>query len=580
MTFTMDKFLGINQAKDESSLKFGESTKMNNFVIKNKNLCIRDGTRAIKYFGLNSPIQAAVLAKFFPVEYERLFFVASDTLYEYDYVMDEFYTLGTMENYYENKKVMMCVWSDKIYIITGSEYYCYDGSSLEITEGYVPVLRTGVMPDGTGGVFVGERNIISRYAIMSYIGDGESKLFTLPVEADQLVYVKVNGINEIGYSLVQNGKKVQMHTAPSKGTTVEIKFMGYSGHGRIQIGNCIYGTTFGGTNDSCLFLWGDYLYPYRRYYSQVGDPTYFPESNYTDIGSKNGKITDIVSQYGRQIIFTDREIFYSVIDDSDALNVTFPVYSLNSSVGNKCYKGVRIVNNNPVFLFGGVRELCSSNIKDEKNVREIGARVEQLSNINLENTITYDYEQNYEYYISVGDTTYVYNYKEDVWYILSGFTPSIYLTIDDILHFFDDKGNLHKFVKDQKYDIDVQRNRKNIQASWEMPFYDFDEKESLKFMNKVLIELLPQINTKFKISFENNKGVKFYEKNILLSQIDFTDFYFKFLDFSLPRYNPISLSVKCKGFQKMKIKLECDDELTTACFTSISLNVNTANKTK
>ncbi|MBE6904574.1 MAG: hypothetical protein E7480_08215 [Ruminococcaceae bacterium] len=580
MTFTINKFLGINQAHDENSLKVGESTKMNNFVIKNKNLCIRDGIKIVKSFGENLAIQGAIKAKVYPQPHERLFFVASGTLYEYDYSNDKVKTIGELDNFYENPKIMMCAWSEKIYIITGTEYYCYDGKKLEITEGYVPMLRTGVMPDGTGGVFVGERNLISRYAIMSYIGDGESELYTLPVEAQEISYVKINGVETSDYTLTNNGAKVKISNVPGTGDIVEIKFKGYTGHGRILIGNCVHGMTFGGSNDSCLFLWGDYVYPYRRYHSQVGDPTYFPENNYSDIGSKSGKISDIVSQYDRQIIFTDREIFYSVIDDSDALNISFPVYSLNSSVGNKADAEVRIVNNNPVFLFGGVRELCSSNVRDEKNVREIGARVEELSDINLENAITYDYEQNHEYYISVGDKTYVYNYKEDVWYTLSGFTPVLYINIEDKLHFFDNKGNLCRFEKNQKYDICSDGQIKSIKASWEMPFYDFDEKAGKKFTNKAWVEIVPKSSTKFDISFENNRGVKICKKTLLVSQMDFTDLSFELFDFSLPRYNPISLPIKCKGYQKIKIKLESDSAFTTACFSSVAINVNTAKRTK
>ncbi|MBO7157079.1 MAG: hypothetical protein J6W31_00590, partial [Clostridia bacterium] len=85
-----------------------------------------------------------------------------------------------------------------------------------------------------------------------------------------------------------------------------------------------------------------------------GQPSaeYFPENNYTVIGSY--PITDIISQYDRQLIFTKERAYYSYCqlrtDVEGHLYSSFPVFNLNGEKGSLLPFGGCIMNNEPVTV--------------------------------------------------------------------------------------------------------------------------------------------------------------------------------------------------------------------------------------
>ena len=214
---------------------------------------------------------------------------------------------------------------------------------------------------------------------------------------------------------------------------------------------------FGGDTDGHVFLWGNEEYPAYRFHSELagGVPSaeYFPENNYTVIGGS--KITDIISQYDRQLIFTGDRAYYSYCQlRTDTLGnayASFPVYNLNGEKGSILENMGCMMDNQPVTLCAdGLNRWESTSVENEKNavcfsgpigetMRRLLARGETggMRLFNLRCTG--------ELFFVVGEEAFVYHYPTGVWYAYDNFRGEhfaehegqLYMTRDNVILFLD-----------------------------------------------------------------------------------------------------------------------------------------------
>ena len=96
----------------------------------------------------------------------------------------------------------------------------------------------------------------------------------------------------------------------------------------------------------------------------ASDPSYWPKFAESDVGEY--EITDIVTQYNKQLIFTsgdsaEASAWYSEEEDfvdpnTGAVTALFPVYPMNAKIGNVAKGQVQIIYNNPYTIWKGVYE--------------------------------------------------------------------------------------------------------------------------------------------------------------------------------------------------------------------------------
>ena len=578
--YEITEFKGLNESPGgEMSLQKGESLNMDNFRISDGKLITRDGFRKISALGSFTSLQGIAYGK---VSYfdPLLYFVADNTLYSYSFETAALTTLASIENMYDSSEVCMFFWADILYIVTSSQYYKYYTSGLSIVEGYTPTLKTGVLPNGSGGTAVEERNLLTKKAIMEFTGDGASTAYKVHTGTITVSYVSVNSVQTTAFTVNSTSGTVTFTTAPVSGAKVVIEYSMTGFAKRNLVTGCVSGLAFGGTNDTVLFLWGNVLYPYLRVNSGAGNPEFFPESNCTYIGTRQYAITDIVWHYNRQIIFTEKDIYYSVISESGS-KTTYPVYPLNSSVGNKVKGCVQIIDNNPVFIDNGVYSLTSTSVRDERNVKNIGGRVNSVKSLDLEKAVTFDNEENGEYYLSIGSVTYVYNYREDAWYKFSGFAPKRYLNVENVLYFIDSENNLCRFEKNLENDYRTNGGtaKTPITAYWEMPFYDFGTKISYKFTDRIYLSLLPKNKNKLTVSFENDNGESLGKTVIENRAFGFSATDFQAFSFAtVLRTKPYVLRIKSRGYTCIRLKLESSAMDGKCTILSVAIPANIAGK--
>lgn len=282
-----------------------------------------------------------------------------------------------------NKRGSCFVMRDKMWIMTGGEYLCYDGKNVKRVDAdaYVPTTTIAAKPTG-GGQSFDSVNLLSPKRKNTFLGDGTATAFQLDTsDVQSIVEVKVGGSVWGGekYSLDGGAGKVNFTEAPPAPTVtgvpnVEITFSktvdGYAD----RINKCTISVVYGGNSSDRVFISGNPNYPSTDWHCEAGDPTYFPDLSYSQIGSDGTRIMGycrigdslaIIKEDNRQ----DATIFlrgYTVTDSS----VLFPVKAGIAGVGAVAARSFANLLDEPLFLSRtGVYALTTSNITAMQTVQ-------------------------------------------------------------------------------------------------------------------------------------------------------------------------------------------------------------------
>lgn len=291
--------------------------------------------------------------------------------------------------------------------------------------------------------------------------DGSSRTFTLAESGiDSVVYVKVNGEESTDWTEDTDKGKVSFSSVniPPEGiNNVEICWLKSGNSKERMYADCTGSLNFGGNTDTRLFLYGNPDYPNYLFYSELADglpsAEYFPETNYTVIGSSN--ITDMVQQYDRQLIFTEDRAYYSYCElRSDALGnyySSFPVYNLNFEKGNLLKRSNAVINNTPVTLsHDGLNRWVSTSVQDERNAvcfsKPICETIKRIINNNRQDECcVYDRQSQSELYFSTPYGLFIYDYAADIWYRYDAVNALQFCEIPGKLYWLNADGELYYF---------------------------------------------------------------------------------------------------------------------------------------
>ncbi|MEG2004020.1 MAG: hypothetical protein RR057_05420, partial [Clostridia bacterium] len=357
-----------------------------------------------------------------------LLYVSGGTIQRYDLSTGTHTKVGSIAD----KHTTVFEFAGNVYFLNGADYYRYDGTTFESVEGYIPKIAISCSPNGAGTAYE-QINLLTAKRRQIFSANGTDKVFQIAEkEIDNIDYVNINGSSTLLYSKDTAAGTVTFHTTPTAGiNNIEICYS-KAHNGRNKIILSAYSMLFGSNTDTRVFLWGNPSLPSYRFHSELADGVpsaeYFPENNYTSIG--NTKITDIVQQYDRQLIFTPDSAFYSYCDiRSDSLGKTyssFPVFSLHSTKGNLLSGSSCVIDGKPVtFCRDGLNIWEPTNIENEKNAvcfsHAIDNTIREISESNdFSGCVLFDYQSNGECYFAYGGKIYIYNYKLGVWYVYDG----------------------------------------------------------------------------------------------------------------------------------------------------------------
>lgn len=403
--------------------------------------------------------------------------------------------------------------SNKLYVLDGEEYRVYDGSSLEIVQGYEPCVATAVKPSG-GGTEIYGRNKLTNRMYVKFSPDGNATDFVLPLTASKITSVTEYGTAK-SYTFV-DGNTVRFATAPDEGTSsIEVHFIADGEPDRSSVVKKTYSEFYNGTTDARVFLYGDGTN--KTFYSGLdgnGQPNaeYFPDLNEAAVGEANTPITALVRHYGRLMCYkTDSaySIYYGQVNDVRGLTIAgFYITPVNRSFGNEAMGQAVLVENRPRTLDAHAiyewKSLSSSsgNISsDSRNAQRVSQNVEStLRGFDMEKTVCFFDKLEHEYYCVFDGTAVVQNTENGAWYLYEDFPAVSMILYKDELYYGTRTGWLRRVSDELRHD-----NGDPINAEWESGSIDFGEDNIRKYSLMLWVGLKPEDDAAVTIRLETER---------------------------------------------------------------------------
>lgn len=345
-----------------------------------------------------------------------------------------------------------------------------------------------------------------------------------------------------------------------------------------RIRKCTICASYGYYNDNRIFFTGNPDYPNTDWQSGLDDPTYFPDTGYTKIGSDSSAIMGYLHQSDNLAIIKeqspqDSEIYLRSSDITDDNEVYFPVKQGLSGLGaisKYCFANLR---DDPLFLTReGVYALISTSVTQEKSLQDrsyyVNAKLTKEDG--LENAVAIVWSG--YYIICVNDKCYVadrrqrtgksqteqYSYE---WYYWTNIPARVFVEYNGELYFGTSDGRVCKFNTDILTSSKFNDDGDAITAVWTTKSDDFDYITRKKTLTKkgcgVMIKPYTRssINVYAATDWFHETLIQSGSMDILdFSDIDFSRFTFNTLD--SPQV--VALNKKIKKFIVLQLIFEND----------------------
>ena len=551
--YQLSRWLGLNESPDgDTGLKAGEAAVMRNFrITREGHLQIRPGYAPMCTLSEGNPVQGLWSGW---VDGARCLLAAcGGHLWQVDTANWAVTDLGDVGE----GAVSFFGFDAKVYILTGEEYFCWDGSTLTAVEGYIPLVATAAPPEG-GGTLLERVNLLNGKRRMQFSPDGVATVFHLPESGiDEVLGVEGT---DIGWTADLSAGTVTFESAPAEGvSTVSVTWRKGNGS-RAKVTGMKFAELYNGSTDARVFLYGDGTH--ETIYSGLdgnGRPTaeYFPEMNCMAVGDANTPITALVRHYDRLLVYKTDSAWaaqYDTLELTDgSVTAAFYTTALNSAIGCAAPGQARLVCNNPRTLFGrSVYEwaLSYASGRDERNAKRISDRVEStLSGFDLTGCTAFDDEQRQEYYLLNGSEAVVHNYGNDSWYYYDHFPARCMVGVDGGVYFGTGDGRIMHLSRNYRND-----DLEPIDAWWESGALDFGMDWRRKYSGPVWVSIKPESQGCITVTAQSNRKSDHVKKEVAAGLSTFGNVNFNHWSFGTnrkPQVQRVKLKVKKFVFYKL-----------------------------
>lgn len=314
------RFRGVDYSTDETQIDDGRSPRAVNVIADEGGAPERRwGWRTILDLGADKPV-----AGIFPYEAtteagRTMIIHAGDTLCKMRLNLDTYLPIADsqtviMTGLLSGGRSQGFYLNGKLYILTGREYIVYDGKAAKTVgddTAYCPLTSYLRKPTG-GGEAYEKVNMLSKWRRNRFIGDGSSTTFQLDVTGldsgatpTAKYYITGESIPVSSYDAAKG--TVTFKSAPkapeNAGTSnIEVKFAKTTSD-REKILGCTIFAIYGldGSGDR-VFVSGNSKYANTEWFSGLTDPTYFPDINYSVVGSSDFPIMCYLKAQGELLI--------------------------------------------------------------------------------------------------------------------------------------------------------------------------------------------------------------------------------------------------------------------------------------
>lgn len=436
------------------------------------------------------------------------------------------------------------------YFLNGAEYIRFDGASTFATvesAAFIPTTVIGRLPSGGGTAFEAV-NLLQPKRKNSFIGNGTATIFqldTIGLDAT-LVTATVAGVAKAettDFTVNRTTGVVTFTSAPADGAGVDNVIITFaktvSGYAD-RVKKCNFFAIYGVGNNLRVFLSGNPDYKNQDWYSAMQDPTYFPDLNYTKIGSEGVAIKGYALQQGAMHILKEDSNYDPTIwtrrteYDSNGM-LYFPVRPNNASIGLLATNTVRVVNDVPFMLTKkGVFRITSTYVEDERGLDHLSANIDSklMAETDLSDAIAYDFEGKYG--IALNDKIYIIDYNNGYeCYRWNGIPAACFCEYEGNLYFgSNDSGDVYVMNKFSDSDNTNNFDGRAIESYWYSKMFSMDRSNFHKMIDSISVTLAPvTAMSSVDIYYSTNKKTEKFVKRLSIRTsnfqgVDFSDFSF------------------------------------------------------
>ena len=480
----------------------------------------------------------------------------------------------------------------KIYILTGKEFLAYDGETVKnvAEDGYVPTILISRNPTGGGTVYEAV-NLISGKRTESFLGNETDKTYQLSANKIDSID-KVEVLNSSGERVEATGYTTDLTAGKVTFTAVQKPvvagqdnvFITYTktveGYAD-RINKCTISDLYGLGGSNRVFLSGNPDYKAYDWYSDIFKPNYFPDLNYSIVGTSDtaimgyqrlGKYQMILKEDNQQ----DSTVFqrYGTLNDDGS--VTFSVEQGVAGIGAVSKYCFGMLADEPLFLSRqGVQAITSNNILAERTIRNRSFFVDSYltKEPNLQNAVACEW--NGFYVLCVNNVAYVldgknksykerstasYDYNYECYYWTN--IPAIcLLSVAGELYFGTEDGKICKFNTDKGGVLKYNDDGNPIVASWSTLNDDDNAPHLYKSMTKkgCLVTIKPYARSSGTIYVCKDGNPRQFLRSGTMDILDWDD-----VDFDRFTFNTndspqdIFFKKKVKKYKRLQIIVEND----------------------
>ena len=484
--------------------------------------------------------------------------------------------------------------ANKLYILTGAQYLVYDGSSVKNVsdDAYTPTTSYGMKPTGSGTAYE-KVNLLSPWRYNKFTGDGESKVYQLDVkdlDDGKTVTVKVGGatLASSKFSVNYSEGKITFTTAPAKPANgldnVEIKFCKTSKlkdsteKAESLILNCTICTTYGVSTEDRVFVTGNPKHPATEYYSGLGDPSYFPDINFVEVGSADWPILNYLKFQGDLVIVKEHNAQeYTVWHQSGELLsgvAAFPLRPGVAGIGAVAKRGAQQLLDDAMFLtprgvFARVNSVALAKVEQGVKCRSNRINRDILSRTDLKDAVSVVWDG---YFILcfpatgecfVADSNQPQSNGGYEWYYWKNIPARVFAQETGVLWFGTSDGRLCRLnndVTDKEGNIQMDAYNDDgqpIEWAWATKMDDFGNLGMYKNLTKrgCVIQFKTAVQSSCDIYLRTEKDFGVKKRSESLRQLDFEQLDFEKWTFNTLPNNIRSLKSKVKKFQQLQVIL-------------------------
>lgn len=537
--YSIDNFLGVDFTSSPIEVDKKRSPNAVNMINNNGYNETRNGYEIIKK--LDSRING-IWNIDIPNE-EILLVHAGTKLYKID---SNFKEVEELLNDLNDERSTGIYFSDYLTIFDGKRAIIYgnteNGYKAEYIDeiGYIPTTSVGRDSSG-GGTDYEKVNLMSPYRINTFLTEMVETTINGELQNNPQTVFKLDDTNidsvELVEILTENGNwevlkrdKYQVDTSTGQVTlseapgdspvlgrdNVSIKYKKSILENTNKINKCDIATLFGyDGNNNRIFVAGNREFPNYDFFCEQDDPTYWPDENFTKIGTEPivsySRLTDGSLSIHKKHSDTDCTVYYRTSNMLNNLEV-FPLKDGVKNVG--CiskYCNCNLVND-PLFLSDqGVFSCIGNNGEKYAQQRSYYVNGKLIKEKNLEDAVAISFLG--KYYLAINNHVYVadsrylsyprnakteqYQYE---WWYWDNLPVRVFFPWNNELYFGTSNGNICKF--NNRY-ID---NNKEIKSYWETPFLELNNTQAAKTIKNITLILNPNISSDITLGYELDDG--------------------------------------------------------------------------